>query len=351
MPLAERTLDLARRHAAANLVPLRSDHVKRVQQLLNEMTSHKVLDRSETGSRLVADIRQTYRTRANVIWAAIKQAVLTHELGAVTSAELSALFESIFEPEYGDALEPSRDRLAQFSDHSFIAEVVEAARVERQRIGAEAGHFVSERLAQSASVADGDSAAGAPTRSTMPDLSGVFRRNPLTLILSHEFTAAGPKAFVVRAWSISFVRLVDRAIDDYELARLAFAEYAGRGRLTTPTQVLRAVGHLEHCFTSLQRALRFATRLAGTSQFADRIPTVEALAGDTIRRVKAIQTGSEHMDDRLAKGEIIEGELTALHLSEEGVQLFEERIEYAELARWLQQLQEMSQIVARFQEA
>jgi len=348
MSLAEHTRDLARRQAARNLVPLRSDHVRRVQQLLQEMTGHKALERSETGSRLVTDIRQTYRLRAEVIWAAIKQAVLANATEPVSAPELTALFASLFEPECADALEPSRDRLARFSEHRFIAEVIEAASIEGQRIVTEADHLVAQQLAQAASVARAAGASGAPRRSSMPDLSGVLRRNALTLLLCQEVTGAGPAAFLVRSWSIGFVRLVDLALQDYERARLAFTDYADHGRETT--SLLHAVGHVEHCFTSLQRALRLASCLAGASEFGARIPAVEAVSADTRRRVRALQEASEHLDDRLAKGEIMQGELTTLHLSEEGLHAGGERIAYAELARWLQQLQEMAHIVAHFQE-
>jgi hypothetical protein len=62
----------------------------------------------------------------------------------------------------------------------------------------------------------------APRRSTMPDLSSLFRKNILTVVLAHVFTGAGPSTTRAAILLRSYVRVVDKALEDYELSRAAF---------------------------------------------------------------------------------------------------------------------------------
>ena len=56
-----------------------------------------------TCDRIVQEIRQAYKLRADEIWTALKRTADTQLPELVTVDELMAAFESIFNPEYSDA--------------------------------------------------------------------------------------------------------------------------------------------------------------------------------------------------------------------------------------------------------
>lgn len=185
---------------------------------------------------------------------------------------------------------------------------------------------------------------------TMPDLDGVFRKSVLTLVLSHAFTAGGPGTRTFRALHLGFVRCVDKALEDYQLARTALTTWTERPENSVLSPLMRAIGHMENCLTATQRALRFARPLLeqGVLQAA---AAPAALSDDARKRIKAVRDASEHMDERILDGRVPDGGLNTLWMAESYLELDSVRIGYDELATWLQELQRLAQIVAAYRES
>src|SRR6266571_9140465 len=113
----------------------------------------------------------------------------------------------------------------------------------------------------------------APQRSSMPDLSGLFRHTVLNHMLSVMLRRAGvadPKAGILLRGTI---RLIDKALEDYELSRACFSEFVNDRDNRKLSLFFRAIGHMENCLASLVRALRYIEVL-------DKHPEMKGQIGD-----------------------------------------------------------------------
>jgi len=182
----------------------------------------------------------------------------------------------------------------------------------------------------------------------MPDLSTLFRKNTLTVILTHVFTGGGPSTVRSAILLRAYVRVVDKSLEDYELCRSAFEEYVSRASNTTFSPLFRAIGHMENCLGSVERGLRFARRLREESELAAAIPSLGALRKDSMRRVGILRNGTEHLDHRVIKGKIAEGDLSAIWLDEEYMEFEGTRIQYSEFGNWLTELHGLAVDLARY---
>lgn len=187
-----------------------------------------------------------------------------------------------------------------------------------------------------------------PVRSAMPDLSSLFRKNTLSVMLAHVFTGAGPTTVRAAILLRAYVRLVDKALEDYELCRMAFAEYVNRASSSTFSPLFRAIGHMENCLYSVERALRFARRLGEESELGATIPPLGVLRKDSLKRVGILRNGTEHLDDRVIRGAVSEGDLSAIWMDEEYMELENTRIHYSEFGTWLTELHGLAVALAKF---
>jgi hypothetical protein len=167
-------------------------------------------------------------------------------------------------------------------------------------------------------------------------------------LLSHIYQGAGAKDYCARAFQINLVRLVDKTLEDYELSRVAFSESVSRPSNNVWSPLFRAVGHMENCFGSLERALRLARRLAEHEETATAVSGFGILEPAVRKRNSKIRNTMEHIDERVIQQQIKEGDLTMLFLSEDAVELQHERIEYSELVAWLRELHDLSTNMATF---
>lgn len=188
----------------------------------------------------------------------------------------------------------------------------------------------------------------APKRSSMPDLSALFRKKMLTLLLTQVFQCAGANDYAARAFQTTFVRVTDKALEDYELARSAFQEFVTRSSNSVWSPLFRATGHMENCLSSLERIFRLARRLLEHPETSDLVSGVSALAPDVRKRISTIRNAMEHIDERLVNKKIKEGDLTMLFMGEDSIELQEISVQYADLARWLTELHDLADKVARF---
>lgn len=152
-----------------------------------------------------------------------------------------------------------------------------------------------------------------PTRSGMPDLSSLYATNVLPMILNMTFRGIGPTSHAALAYTSGFVRLVDKTVREYELARLAFEQYLTSGSETL-SLYFRAADHLENCLGSVRRAIRYARRL-------HRDPNATGIERQSLptdadeRRVACFRNAAEHADEQVAKGTLQAGDpiITMMH--------------------------------------
>lgn len=188
----------------------------------------------------------------------------------------------------------------------------------------------------------------APKKSAMPDLSGLFRKNILTLILSQVFTGSGPKELHPSIFLNVFVRVADKALEDYELARLAFLEFVNRSDNNVMSPLFRAIGHMENTLGSLERASKFVNRLLEDEKVSKEILEMDFMRRDSQKRLSKIRNATEHMDDRVIKGAVGEGDLNTLWLDEQHMELQDTKVEYSELAKWLSEIHLLASNLATY---
>ena len=182
----------------------------------------------------------------------------------------------------------------------------------------------------------------------MPDLSALFRQNTLTAMLAHVFNAAGPRTIRTGILLRTYVRVVDKALEDYELSRVTFAEFVSRTSNDSLSRLFRATGHMENCLGSIDRAVRFAKRLSEEAELSGVIPPLSVTKRATVRRIAILRNGTEHLDARVIAGTISEGDLSAVWMDEEYLELEGVRVEYIELGSWLSELHALAVSLAHF---
>ena len=158
-----------------------------------------------------------------------------------------------------------------------------------------------------------------PTECRMPDLGeGIFSPVMGHYILKVVFNDTGqPSNRTVLAYVVSFIRILDKAIREYNHAKEELQAYIDSASRTT--LLLNATGHLETCIHSLQRCLVLFRRMRAVN-FGDSASarllrkSVEAVSED----VPTVRNAIEHIDDRIARDEVAEGRPIALMISEAG---------------------------------
>lgn len=152
-----------------------------------------------------------------------------------------------------------------------------------------------------------------PRRSGMPDLSNLYATNVLPMILNMTFRGMAPTSHPALAYTSGFVRLVDKAVREYELARLAFEQYLASGA-DTLSPYFKAADHLENCLGSARRAIRYARRIRRDPSAAG-IDKQDMPTEADERRVARFRNAAEHADEQVADGTLQAGDpiITMMH--------------------------------------
>ncbi|MEO8343980.1 MAG: hypothetical protein ABI536_09160 [Gallionella sp.] len=186
----------------------------------------------------------------------------------------------------------------------------------------------------------------APKRSSLPDLSGIFRRVTLNYMLNAVFSGAGAKDDKARMFVQSYIRLIDKTLEEYELSRTNFEVFVTDKTNRSFGSLFRAIGHMENCLYSLARAIRFAGAMADHPEMAKHVSSLSVLQKRVRTRFEKIRNSIEHMDERVRNMKVKVGDLSVLWLGEEHLELESRRINYSELATWLTELHALSEELA-----
>lgn len=173
------------------------------------------------------------------------------------------------------------------------------------------------------------------------------------LLLVHGFNWFFRGAYVsdqkARDYLVSFVRLVDRAIHEYESARALLEEHESQLGIA---RKIRAFGYLETCINSTKRAFNVAEQMR---RYRPAPPinrlTMRSLVGHG-RSIKDVRDAIEHMDEWIERGEVQPGEAIALMVTDQGdaIEIAGHRVSFQDLAAVLRKLHGLAQYLAAYQE-
>jgi len=162
----------------------------------------------------------------------------------------------------------------------------------------------------------------------LPPLDALFSgniRNVLLDGLGHG--APGPQCYPETAIWFSLVKLTDKAIREYEAARVELGAYVNSPR-THVSPYFTAADHLENTVGAAHRALLHGQELRA-SGFGRAAPP--ATVGQ-LDRLRLLRNRIEHSDQRLRSGNIKEGSAFVLSATERSLHFGDVRLTYRDLS-------------------
>jgi hypothetical protein len=149
----------------------------------------------------------------------------------------------------------------------------------------------------------------------------------------------------------NFARLVDKAIREYEAAQVAVAaeidernrpweQMVEEGR---PFYILGFTDHFENCLNAINRALKLLSRMHKETMLAGLPRVIGRSLQAWSRSVPDVRDTFEHVDERIQKGEIAEGQPVMLWIGESGDRavIGSDEVLFIDVARTLRRLHEI----------
>lgn len=187
---------------------------------------------------------------------------------------------------------------------------------------------------------------------------------------THYFFSGSPsELYEVNSLASTYMRLVETAVAEYELASTALREFwANHNSLGLP-MMHRSISHFETCVSDVHRAIDAYRRLRNHKV---RDPLSLYLAGykpvfvsDSVaNRFRAVRDAIHHLPEKIGNGELTEGQFIALkpdgpevvHPTEPGqtIKTFDRlvigphELTFDETARTLQELAVATEYIAKF---
>ena len=189
----------------------------------------------------------------------------------------------------------------------------------------------------------------------IPALSHLSSQS-ISFVMERFLTDSGPQDRKAYALVMNFVRLVDLAVSEYESGRLAILQLANKrnGNLRLGPAI-RSTAHFEVCIDALKRAINFLKAIRGNATvpqaLKDLLPRTSSLiSGKAEGKVTDMRDAIQHLEERIQKGEIIEGESLALQPTCDDLQLGSRNLRYIELAEWLTEAHTLSSTLRGYRE-
>jgi len=161
----------------------------------------------------------------------------------------------------------------------------------------------------------------------------------------------GASASKERVLAISYIRLVAKAVHDFELA--GSANDAAKEPLSDFLSAIQVTDHLENCIVTLHRILLFLNALkergiltADGGQILLKPRDAPVLARATQEKITDMRDAILHMDERIKKGEYPVGIPITLGPRNGRLELERVVISLNEIASWLDQLSEIAELLA-----
>ncbi len=195
-----------------------------------------------------------------------------------------------------------------------------------------------------------------PSRVNMPDISDL-KKDLLPISMVSMFVGKAPRKHPARAYWLTLVRLVDKAVFEYGHAQVAVeaARELPKQRKGLVLLPFDAVGHFENCINAMHRAMNFVKALQSARlRKPDGSPVVPrglpVLSTDATSRIDKMRNAIEHTEKDIAKGVLAVGQPLFLAIGEDDIRLPSVTIRYSELASWIEQLQHIALELSQYQE-
>ena len=179
----------------------------------------------------------------------------------------------------------------------------------------------------------------------IPDLSELPGNIPS--MVADVVGGGGPQARVPSALWRSYIRLIDKAVMEYQMARQEFADLTadeGSGPRIKP--YFRIVDHFENCLNTLNRAIRIAQKFTVMANDTAPITLFEQSVFKESSRIREFRNAIEHVDGKVLGNQIKEGENIFIKINPEYIMLMQVNISYNELAEWIRQLYRLARVLA-----
>lgn len=187
-----------------------------------------------------------------------------------------------------------------------------------------------------------------PKANNMPDLSSL--NTPIVPTAMLNVVLGGgrltkPKA---TAYYWGFIRIVDKVVYEYQLARESLENAIARDKRMT--SYFRCISHLETCVQSLRRAVQYLEGLKRCRVPVDR--TTRRLIESCFKEIKNIRDEIEHIDEDIHKEVVPEGEPLALIITddEKSIQIASHSLSFDRLSTVISSLYTVAQDLSRYRE-
>lgn len=170
------------------------------------------------------------------------------------------------------------------------------------------------------------------------------------------FMQGGPKERLAFGLAMNLLRMTDLAIREYTLGREAILNYANDSHKELQLgSAIRSSAHFEICIDALKRNINLIKAIKSNPNvplsLKDNFPRgTKLLSGDAERKISTMRHAIQHLDERIMRGEIKEGESFALQPMNKTLELGKFSIQYVELNEWLQEAYILAEKVASYQE-
>ena len=194
---------------------------------------------------------------------------------------------------------------------------------------------------------------GIPKECKMPDLSGLDTLiNRLLVQVMIGDPGVSKKAALYRR---NFVRLVDKALNEYHEAREAIlAQIAEAKRPAKEMEkhgrqifIFEFTDHIETCINAVARLFKLLERIKSEKQSPAWPRELRRLLETKSESIENARNAVEHIDERIQRGEIAPGKPVMMSVSEkdDAVVVSSHEIRFEELAMVLEKMHEVAQYI------
>lgn len=185
-----------------------------------------------------------------------------------------------------------------------------------------------------------------PKQCAMPDLSNLDVPQLSNALLNIVLGGRPPQSRKVSAYTTNFIRVVDQAILEYRQARDELLRYVNKEGFS---HYFLAVSHLEMCIIAARRSQRYGERLKREEEGPTIKRAVARCLQSLEKNILKVRDAIEHMDEKIQKGEVPEGEPISLMISENGdkIRISNVELTFSHLSEYLIKLHEICVDVAR----
>lgn len=181
-----------------------------------------------------------------------------------------------------------------------------------------------------------------------PDLSDLYVPLLGNYILNKVFVQGGSRDRKTDSYVVNMIHNTDKALREYSAGRELLIKYvASSNRMML---YLEAVGHFENCINGLKRALRFVERIGAGEHAPEVDRIVRKLLENYSHEITPVRDAIEHMDAALDSGEVKEGDVQLLSVSDDdsSLEIAAHRLTFDRLASLLRRLHGLATELAAF---